>query len=120
MSATSHVSRSSRLTRLTRPAAAWLREAYFADLLAREERALRVVDRFVTLDGGQMRYCLAMEYAEHGDLGAWLGEHGAQSERFVQRLAAQGHMVTVIGEKPFWRLAAPRRTRKKARRSTTR
>ncbi|MDE3217032.1 MAG: protein kinase [Gemmatimonadota bacterium] len=65
--------------------AGWLREAYFADLLAREERALRVFDRFVTLDGGQMRYCLGMEYAEHGDLGAWLGEHGAQSERFVRR-----------------------------------
>ena len=63
----------------------WLREAYFAELLVREERALRVFDRFVTLDGGQMRYCLAMEYAEHGDLGAWLGEHGAQSERFVRR-----------------------------------
>ena len=65
--------------------AGWLREAYFAELLAREARALRVFDRFVTLDGGQMRYCLAMEYAEHGDLGAWLGEHGAQSERFVRR-----------------------------------
>ncbi len=65
--------------------AGWLREAYFADLLAREARALRVYDRFVTLDGGQMLYCLAMEYAEHGDLGAWLGEHGAQSERFVRR-----------------------------------
>lgn len=65
--------------------AGWLREAYFAELLAREARALRVFDRFVTLDGGQMRYCLAIEYAEHGDLGAWLGEHGAQSERFVRR-----------------------------------
>ena len=32
-----------------------------------------------------MRYCLAIEYAEHGDLGAWLGRHGAQSERFVRR-----------------------------------
>jgi hypothetical protein len=32
-----------------------------------------------------MRYCLAMEYAEHGDLGAWLGQKGPQSERFVRR-----------------------------------
>lgn len=63
----------------------WLREAYFAELLAREERALRVYDRFPALDGGQMRYCLAMEYAEHGDLGAWLEQDGAQSERFVRR-----------------------------------
>ena len=63
----------------------WLREAYFAELLTREERALRVFDRFVEADGAQMRYCLAMEYAENGDLGAWLNQHGAQSERFVRR-----------------------------------
>lgn len=63
----------------------WLREAYFAELLAREERALRVYDRFVEPTGSGMRYCLAMEYAEHGDLGAWLGRAGAQPERFVRR-----------------------------------
>jgi serine/threonine protein kinase len=32
-----------------------------------------------------MRYCLTMEYAEHGDLGAWLARKGPQSERFVRR-----------------------------------
>jgi eukaryotic-like serine/threonine-protein kinase len=64
---------------------AWLREAYFAELLSREERALRVFDRFAELDGAEMRYCLVMEYAEHGDLGAWLERQGAQSERFVRR-----------------------------------
>ena len=58
----------------------WLREAYFAELLGREERALRVFDRFAEIDGGRMRYCLATEYAEDGDLGAWLGRRGAQSE----------------------------------------
>ena len=63
----------------------WLREAYFAELLAKEERALRVFDRFADATGGEMRYGLAMEYAEHGDLGAWLGRKGAQSERFVRR-----------------------------------
>jgi serine/threonine protein kinase len=63
----------------------WLREAYFAELLAGEERALRVFDRFAEVDDGHLRYCLAIEYAEHGDLGAWLGRHGAQSERFVRR-----------------------------------
>jgi serine/threonine protein kinase len=63
----------------------WLREAYFAELLAKEERALRVFDRFAEADGGQMRYCLVMEYAEDGDLAAWLGRQGAQSERFVRR-----------------------------------
>lgn len=63
----------------------WLREAYFADLLAREERALRVFDRFAEANGEHVRYCLALEYAEHGDLGSWLGQKGAQSERFVRR-----------------------------------
>jgi hypothetical protein len=63
----------------------WLREAYFAELLAREKRALRVFDRFVEVNEGQTRYCLAMEYAEHGDLGAWLALEGAQAERFVRR-----------------------------------
>lgn len=63
----------------------WLREAYFAELLASERRALRVFDRFAEVDGDEMRYCLAMEYAADGDLGSWLGKHGAQSERFVRR-----------------------------------
>jgi serine/threonine protein kinase len=47
----------------------WVREAYFAELLDREPRALRVFDRFVQVEGPRLRYCLAMEYAEHGDLG---------------------------------------------------
>jgi serine/threonine protein kinase len=63
----------------------WLREAYFAELLDREDRALQIFDRFAEFQNGQMRYCLAMEYAEHGDLGAFLQREGAQSERFVRR-----------------------------------
>src|SRR5205085_11840962 len=54
----------------------WLREAYFAELLAREDRALRVFDRFADINGNEPRYCLAMEYAEYGDLAAWLGRRG--------------------------------------------
>jgi serine/threonine-protein kinase len=64
---------------------AWLREAYFAELLGREPRALKVFDRFAEVDGQKMRYCLAMEYAQHGDLGAWLAKKGAQPERFVRK-----------------------------------
>lgn len=63
----------------------WLREAYFAELLAGQDRALKVFDRFAQLRDGRMHYCLAMEYAEHGDLGTWLASQGAQSERFVRR-----------------------------------
>ncbi len=63
----------------------WLRESYFAELLDREPRALRVLDRFVIADGARTRYCLAMEFAVHGDLGAWLKLKGPQPERFVRR-----------------------------------
>lgn len=63
----------------------WVREVYFAQLLARQPRALNVFDRFAELEGPRMRYCLAMEYAEHGDLGAWLAKRGPQAERFVRR-----------------------------------
>ncbi len=67
----------------------WLREAYFAQLLERQGRALRVFDRFVEPEATRMRYCLVMEYAEHGDLGAWLDAKGGQTERFVrQEIAA--------------------------------
>jgi hypothetical protein len=76
---------------------AWLREAYFAELLGRESRALRVFDRFAEVEGEQMRYFLAMEYAEHGDLGSWLARKGAQSERFVRReMAAMLRVLAVL------------------------
>src|SRR3989475_10742073 len=64
--------------------AGWLREAYFAELLARQARALRVFDRFVQVESTTTRYCLVMEYAEHGDLSAWLTAQGGQPERFVR------------------------------------
>jgi serine/threonine protein kinase len=64
---------------------AWLREAYFSELLDREPRALQVYDKFPIVDGLRTRYCLAMEYAEHGDVGAWLKTKGPQPERFVRR-----------------------------------
>jgi len=67
----------------------WLREAYFAELLARQARALRVFDRFVQIESTTTRYCLVMEYAEHGDLSTWLAAKGGQPEKFVrQEIAA--------------------------------
>jgi hypothetical protein len=54
-------------------------------LLFREPRALKVLDRFVEVDGRGTRYCIALEYAVHGDLSVWLAHKGAQSERFVRR-----------------------------------
>ncbi|MGE0442257.1 MAG: protein kinase [Gemmatimonadales bacterium] len=63
----------------------WLREAYFGQLLHRQPRALQVFDRFVEPDGTRSRYCLVMEFAEHGDLGSWLAERGGQPEALVRR-----------------------------------
>src|SRR3989475_5801200 len=71
--------------KITDRLAPWLRRSYFADLRGREPRALRVLDRFVIADGARTRSCLAMEYAMHGDLGAWLAGKGPQSERLVRR-----------------------------------
>ena len=71
--------------KVTNRLSGWLREAYFAELLSREPRALKVLDRFADVDGRNMRYCIALEYAVHGDLSAWLARRGAQSERFVRR-----------------------------------
>lgn len=67
----------------------WLREAYFAQLLERQARALRVFDRFVEPDAARTRYYLVMEYAEHGDLASWLDAKGGQPEKYVrQEIAA--------------------------------
>ena len=71
--------------KITERLTGWLREAYFAELLYREPRALKVYDRFVELTNGRTRYCMVIEYAMHGDLGVWLENKGAQSERFVRR-----------------------------------
>lgn len=67
----------------------WVREAYFAQLLDRQSRALRVFDRFVEPEATRTRYCLVMEFAKHGDLGSWLEAQGCQPEKFVrQEIAA--------------------------------
>ena len=71
--------------KITNRLSGWLREAYFADLLSREPRALKVFDRFVEVDGKGTRYSIALEYAVYGDLSVWLARKGAQSERFVRR-----------------------------------
>jgi len=51
----------------------WLREAYFGQLLDGHPRAIRVFDAFpLVRAGNQVVYCLALEYARHGDLSAFL------------------------------------------------
>ena len=51
----------------------WLREAYFGQLLHDHPRAIRVFDAFpVVAADRRPLYCLAIEYARHGDLSAFL------------------------------------------------
>src|SRR5437870_5333764 len=55
----------------------WLREAYFGQLLDGHPRAIRVFDTFPLMrPGGRVLYCLALEYAPHGDLRAFLHRTG--------------------------------------------
>ncbi len=55
----------------------WLREAYFGQLLEAQPRAIRVFDAFpMQRSDGQILYCLALEYALHGDLRAYLQRTG--------------------------------------------
>jgi serine/threonine protein kinase len=53
----------------------WLREAYFGQVLEEQPQAIRVYDTFPlvrTGAGPRLLYCLALEYARHGDLSAFL------------------------------------------------
>jgi len=51
----------------------WLREAYFGQVLDDHPRAVRVFEAFPSVrPDGQFLYCLALEYARHGDLSAFL------------------------------------------------
>jgi serine/threonine-protein kinase len=65
----------------------WLREAYFGQLLGAHPRAIRVFDTFpLVRPDARVLYCLALEYAPHGDLSAFLQRAGAGwPERTVRR-----------------------------------
>jgi serine/threonine-protein kinase len=75
----------------------WLREAYFGQLLDGHPRAIRVYDAFPLMRGGAILYCLALEYARHGDLSSFLhrGEKG-WPERTVRREIAG--ILEVLGK----------------------
>jgi serine/threonine-protein kinase len=56
----------------------WLREAHFGQLLHEHPRAIQIYDRFPLMrPDGTMLYCLALEYARHGDLSTHL-HHAAK------------------------------------------
>src|SRR5207247_5468267 len=76
----------------------WLREAYFGQLLDDHPRAIRVFDTFPLMRPGEsVLYCLALEYARHGDLGAFLERDTTRwSETLVRREIAG--ILEVLGK----------------------
>jgi eukaryotic-like serine/threonine-protein kinase len=78
---------------------AWLREAYFGQLLHGHQRAIQVYDTFPLMRAdGHVLYCLAIEYASHGDLSAFLqrAEGKAWPEKAVRREIAG--ILQVLGK----------------------
>jgi serine/threonine-protein kinase len=78
---------------------AWVREAYFGQLLDGHPRAIRVFDRFALMSEDARRpvYCLALEWARHGDLSAFLQQTGkAWAERTARREIAG--ILEVLGK----------------------
>jgi serine/threonine protein kinase len=65
----------------------WVREAYFGRILEGSSRAIRVYDAFpLVREDGTYLYCLALEWARHGDLRAFLQRTGkGWAERTVRR-----------------------------------
>jgi serine/threonine-protein kinase len=79
----------------------WLREAYFGQLLDGHPRAVRVYDVFPLVATPSARpyvlYCLALEYACHGDLSGFLRRAGtAWSETSARREIAG--ILQVLGK----------------------
>ena len=77
---------------------AWLREAYFGQVLDGHPRAVRVFDAFPSVSpNGQFLYCLALEYARHGDLSAYLHRSGKGWNETTARREIAG-ILQVLGK----------------------
>jgi len=76
----------------------WLREAYFGQLLGEHPRAIRIFDTFPLIDpDGRTLYCLAIEYARHGDLSAFLRRTGRKWAESTVRREIAG-ILQVLGK----------------------
>jgi serine/threonine protein kinase len=77
---------------------AWLREAYFGQVLDDHPRAVRVFEAFPSIrPDGQYLYCLALEYARHGDLSAFLHRSGKGWSEAASRREIAG-ILQVLGK----------------------
>jgi serine/threonine-protein kinase len=76
----------------------WLREAYFGQQLDGHPRAIGVYDTFVLASGeGRPLYFLALEYAKHGDLSAFLKRTGKPWKERAARREIAG-ILEVLGK----------------------
>jgi serine/threonine protein kinase len=76
----------------------WVREAYFGQLLDDHPRAIRVYDAFpIVRPDGRVLYCLALEYARHGDLRAYLHRTAAGWPEATTRREIAG-VLQVLGK----------------------
>jgi hypothetical protein len=76
----------------------WLREAYFGQLLDGHPRAIRVFDTFPLLrPEGHVLYCLALEYAQQGDLRTFLHRTGKGWPETTTRREIAG-ILQVLGK----------------------
>jgi len=76
----------------------WLREAYFGQLLDGHARAIRVFDTFPLIHHDEaVMYCLALEYAPHGDLSAFLKRHDRSWTESTTRREIAG-VLEVLGK----------------------
>jgi serine/threonine-protein kinase len=77
---------------------AWIREAYFGQLLDGHARAIAIYDAFVvTSEWGSPLYCLAIEYARQGDLSAYLRRTGRRWKETIARREIAG-ILQVLGQ----------------------
>jgi serine/threonine protein kinase len=76
----------------------WLREAYFGQLLDGHVRVIQVYDTFPLMRPSQrVLYCLALEYARHGDLSAFLQRTGEPWPETAVRREIAG-VLEVLGK----------------------
>jgi serine/threonine-protein kinase len=83
--------------KISRRLDAWIREAYFGQLLDGHPRAIALFDAFTVpeLDGRPL-YCLAIEYAVHGDLSAYLARQNRRWKEATARREIAG-ILQVLG-----------------------
>ncbi len=76
----------------------WVREAYFGKLLGGHPRAIRLFDMFPLMrPDGRVLYYLALEYACHGDLAAFLEQDGKRWTEAAARREIAG-ILQVLGK----------------------